>query len=51
MGFWLMLFSFILGIVMITIGIKHRQQNHVYKIVPFVGLLFVTFAITLALPQ
>lgn len=47
MGFWIMLFSAIIGIYLTYIGIFQRKNNTIYKIYLLLGVVLIIFAIYL----
>lgn len=51
MGFYVMIFSMLIGIFLIALGIIRRKRNSWYKILIAVGVLLVLFAIYLGFPK
>lgn len=51
MGFFVMIFSMILGIYLTIIGISRRKRNYIYKGLIIVGIFLILFAVYLALPH
>lgn len=50
MGFWVMLGSAILGLILIILGIGKAKQNKLWLIALLVGLASFAFAVWLAWP-
>ncbi len=51
MGFYVMIFSMLIGIFLIALGIIRRKRSAWYKILIAVGVLLVLFAIYLGFPK
>ncbi|WP_179853670.1 hypothetical protein [Lactobacillus apis] len=51
MGFYVMIFSMLIGIFLIASGIIRIKRNSWYKILIAVGVLLVLFAIYLGFPK
>lgn len=51
MGFYIMLLSFILGLVIVVVGIKRRKEHNIYKGSIVVGVILIIFAIYLGWPK
>ena len=51
MGFYVMIFSMLIGIFLIALGIIRRKRNFCYKILIAVVVLLVLFAIYLGFPK
>lgn len=51
MGFYIMLLSFILGLVIVVVGIKGRKEHNIYKGSIVVGAVLIIFAIYLGWPK
>ena len=51
MGFYVMIFSMLIGIFLIALEITRRERNIWYKILIAVGVLLVLFAIYLGFPK
>ncbi|WP_279080587.1 DUF6095 family protein [Lactobacillus apis] len=51
MGFYVMIFSMLIGIFLIALGIIRRKRNSWYKILIAVGVLLALFAIYLGFPK
>lgn len=51
MGFYIMLLSFILGLVILVVGIKRRKEHNIYKGSIVVGAVLIIFAIYLGWPK
>ncbi|AEH52734.1 hypothetical protein B4098_0579 [Heyndrickxia coagulans] len=52
MGFWVMLFCFIIGIVLLVNSFKYRKNKAArFGIELVIGLIFLAMAIYLALPK
>lgn len=51
MGFWIMLFSAIIGIYLIYLGYSRKKQNTLHKPYLLLGIVLVIFAVYLGLPK
>ncbi len=51
MGFWIMIFSFIFGIMLVSVGIGYRKKKMYSIVSSVIGILFIIFSIYLALPK
>lgn len=51
MGFFIMLFSMILGIALIVVGAFHKKSSSLWKYSIGIGVIFVIFSIWLGLPK
>lgn len=51
MGFFLMVISMLLGIFFIAIGVCYRKSKRWYVFSIVLGVVFVLFAVYLALPK
>ena len=51
MGFLIMIFSFIFGIIFVSVGIGYRKKKMWSIVSSVIGILFIIFSIYLALPK
>lgn len=51
MGFFVMIFSMLIGIVLIVSGTFHRKKNKLWNYAILSGIILVMFAVWLGLPK